>query len=201
MPFFDLTMPIDESTPVFPGDTKQVIKQHATIKKNGWNEKRLTINSHFSTHIDAPFHMIKSGKKLTDFPIENFIGEAIVIDVKGQRKIKSNLENVKKGDIVFFYTGHVEKLYSAGFFNNNPVISKETAQKLIDKKVKIVGIDSYTPDNKPFPIHKLFFKHEILIVENLINLNRLKGKRFQCYILPLKIQDADGAPCRVIGII
>ena len=61
----DLTMSIDEETPVFPGDPKQEIKQYATIKENGWNEKRLTINSHFSTHIDAPFHMLENGKKLT----------------------------------------------------------------------------------------------------------------------------------------
>lgn len=194
-------MPIDLKTPVFPGDPKQEIKQFATIKENGWNEKRLTINSHFSTHIDSPYHMLESGKKLTDFPIETFIGEAIVIDVRNQNQIKPNLEYVKPNDIVFFFTGHIDKAYSDNFFKDNPVISKETTQKLIEKKIKIVGLDSYSPDNEPFDVHKLFFKHDILIVENLINLDKIKGKRFKCYIMPLKIQDADGAPCRVIGII
>ena len=194
-------MPIDEKTPVFPGDQKQEIKQIATIKENGWNEKRLCINSHFSTHIDAPFHMLENSKKLTDFPLETFIGEAIVIDSRGQREIKPDLRAVKTNDIVFFFTGYTNKAYSDDFFKNNPIIPKETAQKLIDKKVKIVGLDSYTPDNEPFETHKLLFRHQILIVENLVNLGKLKGKRFMCYILPLKIRDADGAPCRVIGII
>ncbi len=111
------------------------------------------------------------------------------------------IDDVKRNDIVFFYTGHTKKAYSEDFFKNNPVITKKTAQKLIDKKVKIVGLDSYTPDNEPFEVHKLFFKHNILIVENLVNLAQLSGKRFKCYILPLKIQDADGAPCRVVGIL
>ena len=37
-----------------------------TIKKDGWNEKRVTFNTHFSTHIDAPNHMLADGKTLSD---------------------------------------------------------------------------------------------------------------------------------------
>jgi len=81
------------------------------------------------------------------------------------------------------------------------VISRETAEKLIAKKIRIVGLDSLTPDNEPYDIHKMLFRHGILIVENLVNLDKLKGKRFKCYIMPLKIKDADGAPCRIIGIV
>ena len=73
--------------------------------------------------------------------------------------------------------------------------------ELIDKKIKIVGLDPFTPDNEPFPVHKMLFKNEILIVENLINLDKLVNKRFQCFIFPLKIQNADGAHCRVVAII
>lgn len=201
MGIIDLTMPIDEKTPVFPGDPKQEIKKFATIKKNGWNEKRLTFNSHFSTHIDAPFHMIEDGKKLTDFPIETFIGDAIVIEARNKVKIEPDLSKVRKNDIVFFFTGHTDKAYTDEFFKNNPVISIRTSQELIKKKIKIVGLDSYSPDNEPFEVHKLLFKHDILIVENLVNLGKLNGKRFKCFILPLKIKNADGAPCRVIGIL
>ncbi|MBS3121597.1 cyclase family protein [Candidatus Woesearchaeota archaeon] len=199
MKIFDLTMMIDEQTPVFPDSLKQEIKQTATIEKDGWNEKRISFSSHFSTHIDAPFHMLKEGKKLTDFKMDKFIGEGIVIDTKNNPE--PSLDEVKQNDIVFFYTEHTKKAGSEEFFKNNPTISKLLAQRLIDKKVKIVGLDSFTPDNAPFEIHKLFFKHDILIVENLVNLEKLIGKRFKCYILPLKIKDADGAPCRVIGII
>jgi len=200
MKIFDLSMPIDERTPVFPGDPKQEIKQTATIQSNGWNEKRITFNTHFSTHIDAPFHMLEDGKKLNDFPMETFLGDAIVIDARNQQEIKPSLDEVKPNDIVFFHTEHTKKAYSEDFFKDNPVIPVETAQQLIDKNIKIVGLDSFTPDNEPFETHKLFFKHDILIVENLVNLDKLVGKRFKCTILPLNITDADGAPCRVIGI-
>lgn len=201
MRIIDLTMQIDERTPVFPGDPKQEITQFATIKEQGWNEKRLLFNSHFSTHIDAPSHMIGHGKTLSDFPIETFVGDAIVIDARNQQHIVSHLDNVKAHDIVLFCTRHSDKAYSNSYFTNNPTLTQETAQRLIDKKVKIVGIDSFTPDNEPYPIHKMLLKHNILIVENIINLKRIDWKkRFQCIILPLKIKNGDGAPCRVIAM-
>lgn len=196
----DLTMPIDERTPVFPGDPEQEIEQIAEVEKDGWTEKRLTFNSHFSTHIDAPIHMKPGGKTLDDFDIDYFIGEAVVIDASDQKKIEPSLEAVQEDDIIFFYTGHMDKAYEEDFFEDNPVITEETAEKLIDKEVRIVGLDSYTPDNDPFPVHKKLFAEDILIVENLVNLEELVGERFQCYILPLKIRDADGAPCRVLAV-
>ena len=82
----DLTMPIDERTPSFPGEVSQKIEQVATIENNGWNVKRLCINSHFSTHIDAPVHMIEGGKSLSDYPMDKFIGEAVVLVLR----LKSN---------------------------------------------------------------------------------------------------------------
>jgi kynurenine formamidase len=197
----DFTMPIEKKTPTFPDDQKQIIKQIATVKKQGWNEKRITFNSHFSTHIDAPRHMLAKGKTLTDFPLETFVGEAVVINVQGQKQIETDLSIVEAGDIVFFFTGHSKKAYESNYFKNNPIITKKTAQELINKKIKIVGLDSFTPDNDPYPVHKMLFKKNILIVENLVNLKKVAEKRFSCYILPLKIKDADGAPCRVIGIL
>ena len=78
-------------------------------------------------------------------------------------------------------------------------IGSHLSEKLLDSGFSVIGIDSFTPDNHPFEIHKMLFKKNILIVENLINLDKLIDKSFTCYILPLKIQDADGAPCRVIA--
>ncbi len=203
MKIFDLSMPIDEKTPVYPGTPKHRIEQNATIPKEGWNAKTLHINSHFSTHIDAPFHLVESGKKLSDFPIAHFVGEAIVIDARNQNPYQPDLKQVKKGDIVFFYTGHTERMHQKEFekIENNPMISPKTVQELIQKKVRIIGMDAFTPDAPPFNLHKELFKQNIMIVENLVNLKPLNGKRFECFVLPLNIRDGDGAPCRVIGIV
>ena len=200
MKVIDLTMPIDEKTPNFPGDPILKIKRH-NVKEHTFGKTFLEIQTHISTHIDAPSHMIEDGKTLSDFPINKFVGDAIVIDVRGQENIEPNLSDVKEGDIVFFLTSHSDKAYEPDYFENNPVITEKTAQKLIEKRISIVGLDSFTPDNEPYNVHKIFLKNDVLIVENLIDLNKLSGKRFQCFIMPMKITNADGAPCRVIGIL
>jgi kynurenine formamidase len=197
--FIDLSLPISTRIPVIEGTATPEITQIATIDKKGWNEKLLTFPSHFSTHIDAPYHMIKSGKTLSDYPIESFIGPAIVFDVSGQSIIDIDVDDVQTNDIVFFFTGHVDHIYEKEYFDNNPVISKRTIQKLIKKQISILGIDSFSPDIEPYPIHKELFHHDIRLVENLVNLDQIPHKRFFCYIFPLKIENADGAPCRVVA--
>ncbi|MBI4173997.1 MAG: cyclase family protein [Candidatus Aenigmarchaeota archaeon] len=197
----DLTLSIDNKTPNWPGDPEIVIRQFSTAEKDGIGKKVLTFHSHFATHIDAPSHMLANGKTLSDYPMEKFVGAAIVLDARGQQEVEANLGSVKEGDIVFFLTAHSDKVYEKSYFANNPVLSPKTAQELVAKKIKMVGLDAPTPDNEPYALHKLFFKHDILIIENLVNLKGLVGKRFQCYVLPLKIQDGDGAPCRVIAAI
>jgi kynurenine formamidase len=197
----DLTMQIDERTPVFPGDHPPEFAQAATIEKDGASVTRLSFSSHFGTHIDAPSHMISGAKTLTDFPIGTFVGEAIVLDVRGQRAIDHELAGVKQWDIVFFCTGHTRKAHEPGFFEANPVLSEALARKLVQKGVKIVGLDSFTPDNAPYPVHKILLGADILILENLVGLEELVGKRFECCVMPLKVKDADGAPCRVVGFV
>ncbi len=116
-----------------------MIKQVSTVEKDGIGKKVLTFHSHFSTHIDAPSHMIAGGKTLSDYPMEKFVGEGIVLDVRGQKEIETNFDSVREGDIVFFLTSHSNKVYEKDYFDSNPVLTPKTAQELIDKKVKMVG--------------------------------------------------------------
>jgi len=197
--FIDLTMPLNELTPVFPGDPKPEFKRVASIEKEGWNEHRIHMNTHFGTHIDAPWHMLKNGKRLTDFPIDKFIGRAVVLDARGQKEIDLDLTAVKETNILLLRTDHTRLIASPDFFEKNPVISRRLAERIVQKKVSIVGLDSYTPDNPPFEIHKLFLKNEVLILENLVNLDKIPTGVFTLYIFPIKLDKIDGAPCRVVA--
>ena len=184
MKIIDLTVKIDEKLPVYPGDPKPELKKISTTESHGWNSEKLVMSSHAGTHMDAPFHMIEKGKKLDEFPVDHFCGEGIVLD------INNDLSKIRENDIVLFCTGNAEAAF----------LDKSTVLKLIEKKVKIVGIDSPSPDAPPFDIHKMLFQNNILIVENLTNLEKLKGKRCTFFILPLKI-NASGAPCRAIAVL
>ncbi len=197
--YIDLTLEVGSRIPPFPEDPKMESRYLFTIKKHGVNEKRVSFNSHFSTHIDAPFHMLPDGKKLEEFEPDYFIGQTQVIDVRGQKLITPNFLPKKiTAPIIFFYTNHIVNIYGKNYFKNNPVITDETARSLVKSHVRIVGIDSFTPDNYPYEVHKILFAQNILIVENLINLGLL-GKKCRVIIAPLKLTDADGAPARIFA--
>jgi kynurenine formamidase len=197
----DLTMPIDENTPVYPGDPKPVFIKRANIKEDGYNAMSVSLNSHTGTHIDAPYHFIENGKKLSEFPVEKFAGCTIVIDATNMDVSKIDFSLIKENDIVLFYTGFSENAYSDIYYKDNPVINISIANELIKRGISIFGIDSFTPDNEPFTIHRMFLERDILILENLINLKDLAGKRFDCVIAPLNLQNNDGAPCRVFAMV
>ena len=195
----DLTMEVSEKTPAFPGEPGFQAAPLSKMDVCGIASCRLTFNSHFSTHIDAPSHMIKGGKNLEDYPIEAFVGKATIVDVRGKNKIqKGDVPDLNEAPFCLFRTDHSKKAFQKDYFKNNPVLTPDAAQALIDQKVKIVGIDSFTPDNEPYTVHKILFKKDILILENLVNLEKI-GNRCRLIVAPLNLRNADGAPTRVIA--
>ncbi len=191
MKIIDLSLYVDNDTPTYPGDDPPQVLQLTTAAKHGWNSKKLTITSHIATHIDAPFHMFEGGKKLDDFPLETFTGSGVVLDIRSP-----DLGMVQENDIILFSTGLTHDDYPS-----ESLVSADLGKKITSFKPKIVGFDSFSPDVSPFEIHQLFFKNNILIAENLTNLDKLIGKRCSFYLLPLKIRNADGAPCRAIAVL
>ena len=47
--------------------------------------------------------------------------------------------------------------------------------------------------------HRKFLKNNIILIENLKNLNGVRHKYFEFYVLPLNIKGADGSPVRAIA--
>ncbi len=199
MKLIDLTMPLNNFTPTFPSDPKPEFKQTSFLEKNGWNEHIISFGTHFGTHIDVPFHMIKNGKKLSDYSINKFVGNGTVIDVRGLKNINVNLQGIQKKDIILFRTDHTKKINSDTYFTSFPIITDKLAKQIVKKKIKIIGIDSFTFDVQPFEIHKYFLNSDVLCLENLVNLDLIPSKNFKLFIFPMKLDDMDGAPCRVVA--
>lgn len=195
-------MPLDHRTPAYPGDPKIEIEQIALVQKDGWSEKRIHANTHCGTHVDAPAHMILNGETLDQINLERFCGESIVIDV---RKREINIDCLKEvkitaQSIVLFLTGQSDKRYKK-YYEGAKFIPEDVAQELVKLKVRAVGIDSFSPDAEPYPIHKILLPKGILIIENLINLKEILGKNGTLYYFPLRITNGDGAPCRAIAMV
>ncbi len=195
----DLSVDLNERTPVYPGDLETKLNPAGVLDISGYQDHYVSVGTHVGTHMDAPSHMLSGGKNLDQFPIEKFSGRGVYVRVSGAFDVTEIKKlDIQKGDIVLFHTGMSEKYHESAYFEDYPAIPKELAMWLVEKEVKIIGVDMCSPDKSPFPVHKILLGGEVLIIENLMNLNALAGKSFKVYAFPIKLQ-VDGAPVRVVA--
>ncbi|ADQ14611.1 cyclase family protein [Halanaerobium hydrogeniformans] len=196
----DLSHEIRSNMPVYPGDRKVNLEKDRDLEKDEYINHNLSMGMHVGTHIDLPMHMIKSNYAVSDLTLNKLSGPAKLIYAKGEKVIqyKSAYEKlIKKDDIVIIYTGFAEKFNSQEYYHEHPLISKGLAEFFAKKEINILAFDMPSPDKSPYEIHKILFKKNILILENLCNLEKLLGfKKFNLFIFPLKVKTS-GAPVRV----
>jgi arylformamidase len=202
MQVVDLSVLLNERTPVYPGDTKTKIEAAGVLEKDGFTDHLISMGTHVGTHVDAPMHMIAGGKGLDQIPPEQFIGRGRYIKVESTFDLDAiKSADIQSGDIVLFHTGMSDHYHEPGYFEEYPVMSEDVAEYLVSQKVKMVGLDNCSADNSEgFPIHKILLASDVLIIENLTNLASLSDKNFMVYALPLKLE-VDGSPARVIATI
>lgn len=165
-------------------------------------------------------YLVKSNVTIGDVPIETFVGEGLAIDMSfvGQepdlaKKFeryerfsvsgpmvtrehikqyeKENNVEIRRGDIVFFYTNmNIPDI---------PVISGDAAAYLIEKGVKLVGTNDDTIIYS-FMAHMNLLQAGIPLVEMLTNLDKLGKDRVFIVALPLPIKGIGGSPARVFAI-
>lgn len=200
--YYDLTMPLSTSTPVYPGDPAPLITQVANNEQYYILNSSASLSLHAGTHVDAPKHFIPGGASIDSFPLSRFACRGVLVKAEGEKIIPKELfqkTEILRGDALLVWTSHTEKARFKDYFQTNPVISEEAAQYLAEKKPSLVGIDSFSVDNPPFQVHKILLENDMLIVENLAGLKQLAGKQFKLLAFPLKLEGAEASPCRVVA--
>lgn len=209
----DLTLAISPKLPTFPGSPSPQFIRWSTIKDDSYNLELLFFSSHSGTHIDAPYHFVNNGKKIHQIPISRLEGKASLIKVrKGPDSAitKQDIESfekkngtIPKNSSVIFFTGWQKNISRESYFTHNPGLSSSAARYLASKRLNLVGIDAPSIDlgrDANFAAHKIFARSDILIVENLANLEKIRDTSFHFVILPLKLYNATGSPVRAIAI-
>jgi arylformamidase len=206
MKIYDISVPLQAGMPVWPGDSPPEFKKYSSLK-NGDVVNSTSIHSslHLGTHVDAPRHLYDNQKTIDMIPLEVLVGRAIVLDMSAVSKIdKKALLNLQLSNEsrILFKTKNSE-------YWKNPVhsfektfvsLTTDAAQFLIEKNVKLVGIDYLSIDlyeAESLPVHKILLEKEIVIIEGL-NLHWVPAGIYDLYCLPLKIVGADGSPARAM---
>lgn len=211
MKVIDLTHTISENMPVYPGTEQPHLTPANSYEKDGFKETLISMYSHTGTHVDPPAHLFERRTTLDAFPVSQFVGRALVIDCRhlneGEAVTMREIAPVKKAaeeaEFLLFNLGWDARWGKDEYFGDYPCIDDEVLDFILITGKKGIGFDVIGVD----PIHdgnltrhkRLFAEHEIVNIENLTNLDKCGSEPFWFFALPLKWQNADGAPIRAIA--
>jgi len=212
----DLSMPFYEGMPKFPSSLVPEYKLEFTAMHSKTVYKalgRFTTSTHNGTHIDAPLHWVRRGKTIDSLPLEKFVGYATIIYLPDKKSFSPiTLEDldahpeVQKGDILIIRTDWSNRLGTPQFFTEPPYLTLSAVDWILDKKVKLLGVDLPCIEDVRVlktgisPVHKKLLENEIPIIEGLVNLDSVGEGRIFLIAVPINLKGADAAPARVIGI-
>ncbi|MCD6115726.1 cyclase family protein [bacterium] len=207
MEFIDLTRTMETGMPVFPGIDPPILQDSYSIADHGFNEKHLSLHSHTGTHCDAPAHILATGKTLDDIPLSHFFGRGMVIKttdaVIGKEFLSSFESTLKKSDFLLLHTGWSSRWGHESYFSDFPVLAPEAAEWLSSFPIKGIGVDAISVDPADagnLIIHRILLEKDIIIIENLMNLEKLPETGFTFSTFPLKIKNGDGSPVRAAAM-
>ena len=209
MPIYDLSAPISNALPTYPGDPGIQIEDWSSIARgDSANVSALRLGAHTGTHVDAPAHFIEGVKKVESLDLNILLGEAEVIEVpEDSRVIDENFvtANCKPGTIRVLFKTRNSAFWTrdkTDFRTDFTYLDVGAAQWLVDQGVKLVGIDYLSIEkfgSKDHEVHRALLAHEVIILEGL-NLREVPAGRYELICLPLRLRThlGDGAPARAI---
>lgn len=209
----DLTYNIEEGMLTFnaPWHPHVSIKQLGRIGLEGRETREITFGTHTGTHMDAPLHFIKNGGSIEKIELSNLIGDVSIVDfstVTYENPVtKEMLEQIKISERMIFKFGWGIHWGDSQFYADWPYFTKEAARYLVDNGMKVMGLDTPSPDDcknklgtdEDSPIHKILLGQNIVLVEYLANLDLVDASftDWNLIALPMNLKGADGAPARV----
>lgn len=204
MKIFDISIPINNKTVVYPNNVPVSISIHQDMPQSATKLSSITFGSHTGTHIDAPAHAIKGAKTLDLLPLDVFVGSCRVLDYSkedGEAVTKNFLQEkkVKKGERILLKTKNSIKGFDV-FYDDYIYLDGDAADYLSEVGVVLVGIDALSikkrgsNDHRP---HLSLLSKDIPIIEGL-NLSEVEEGVYELVCLPLKFTGIDGSPARAI---
>lgn len=221
MKIIDLTYPVAENMPMYPGTDAPTLQVTSTHEEQGFMETLISLYSHTGTHIDAPAHLYANGLTLDKYPVNQFVGKALIVDCrmleKGEKIPMPLIEEkgncLNEADFILFLTGHGKCWGSPDYYYEEfPILSEEVIEWINQRELKGIGIDAPSFDpvtadeanqaSDELQNHRTILKtNRTVLIENLCNLEEAGNDLFLLIALPLNTVNADGAPARVIALI
>ncbi|HYA25719.1 MAG TPA: cyclase family protein [Terriglobales bacterium] len=225
----DLTHTLDAQTPTYEvsGTPVYQAKTAATIEKNGYYAREISLPEHFGTHLDAPAHFARGMWTVDQIPPERLVAPLVVLDVtaavKGNPDYQVAVGDIAKyeeahgqipaNSVVIAYTGWDSRWNSTKDYRNAdasgvmhfPGYSLEAAKFLVEgRSVLGLGVDTLSIDygpSKDFPVHQYTLRHSLYHLENVANLESVPASGSTVVSAPMKLENGSGGPVRILVLV
>ena len=203
--WIDISVALTDNMVSWPDDPPVRIERIEDLERGDRHTlSLLSMSSHSGTHLDAPAHFIRSGLAVDKISFENLMGTARVVEVSDTESVKPEdlkASAIRKGDRILIKTRNSDlwgnkKTFDMGFV----YLTVETAIYLVEHRVSLVGVDYVSVGSggeDGSEVHRILLGAGITIIEGL-DLSYVGPGKYDLICLPLRIQNGDGAPARVI---
>ncbi|MFC3125562.1 cyclase family protein [Pseudoroseomonas globiformis] len=218
MRIIDLSMPI---APHFRWRT-QVTVAGDIAAGDQFRVTRLDATCHGFTHVDARAHILADAPTIEQTSLERVVGPCRVLRLAGispeeeigPDRLSAADPGGAPGEIILLAAGWsaLRNSNTPEFWRDAPWLNRAAAEWLAERKPSAVAFDfpqdypiRLLLDNIQVPFeqhvtHDVLLRHDITLIEYLVNTDDLREPRCLLSAAPLKIPNADGAPARVYAI-
>jgi kynurenine formamidase len=211
----DLSHPVDDSTPVYPGDPVPAFTPATTISDDGYNVLHVRMGSQTGTHLDAPYHFLEDGSRVDDLDLGLLCAPAVIVDVRQKQSrqpitwedLDPYAASLRAGVILVLQTGWSSH-WGTDTYANHPFLDGAAAARVVAAGVRTLAIDAMSLDETTdatehpsgFAAHFAVLGAGGTIAENLTNLADIDFPDPVVSILPILFRGADGAPVRAVAM-
>jgi kynurenine formamidase len=211
--------------------TLEVVSAEQTAGGYYYAANNFAAAEHGGTHLDAPVHFAEGRHTSDRVPLDRLIGPAVVLDVgasaDADRDYQLDLRaldqweaahgRIAEGAIVLVRTGWSsrwpDKARYLGTARSGPQavaelhfpgIDSAAARRLVERKVRAVGIDTPSIDrgqSTDFMTHRILLRENIPAFENVAHLDQLPPTGSLVVALPMKIRGGSGGPLRIVALV
>ena len=224
----DLSHVISPQIPLWPGDPKVVFKVVATMKKDGYYLRSVTIGEHSATHMNAPNSFVSGNTEaITSYTAEQRVVPTVVIDARTQCAADADYQltqqdvlaweskngQIAPGSFVVMFTGWEDKWNDPKAFINQdakgdlhfPGFAGATSKWLVtDRQIAGVGIDTHGVDpgsDTSYATNTEMANTHKIAIECMANLDQLPAKGATLVLAPLQLQDGSGSPMDIVAFV
>jgi kynurenine formamidase len=211
----DLTLPVDSTTMVYPGDPLIDVVATDTAADSGFNVHRITVGSHAGTHVDAPFHIDDDGARIDEVDLRLFLAPAVLLDVRHRvdreritrADLAPRLQELSAGVIAVVHTGWTIHWGTPRYYAH-PFLDPDACAAILERGVVSIAVDAMSIDEtvdaehpgEGWPCHQQVLGAGGVLIENLAHLDRIDFPDPVLSTLPLRLPGVDGSPVRAVAL-